>query len=125
MDENKFWDQEIENRQRRKQHPFLDKCTAMIRDKYRDLYRWKYFRAPTLSPLVRNLTSLAPCIREKHTTTTYRSQLLSPFYATSCLLHHVSRKNTQRPLIKEKKYERLAASTLGLRHEQNEHSAPA
>jgi len=123
MDENKFWDQEIENRCRK--HPFLDKCTAMIRDKYRDLYRWKYSRAPTLAPLLRSLTYPAPCIREKHTKTTYRSRLLRPFYATSRLLHRVPGKNTQPPLIREKKYERLAASTLGLRHEQNEHSAPA
>ena len=101
MDENKFWDQEIENRCRK--HPFLDKCTAMIRDKYRDLYRWKYSRAPTLAPLLRSLTYPAPCIREKHTKTTYRSRLLRPFYATSRLLHRVPGKNTQPPLIREKK----------------------
>jgi len=28
----KFWDQEIENRCG-KEHPLLDKCTAMVRDK--------------------------------------------------------------------------------------------
>ena len=124
MDENKFWDQEIENR-RRKQHPFLDKCTAMIRDKYRDLYRWKYSRAPTLAPLLRSLTSPAH-VSGKNT----QWPLIAP---SSCALStqpHVSctmyqGKTHCNHLSERKKYERLAASTLGLRHEQNEHSAPA